>query len=130
MPPFYLLVSLNRLVLFKLSFQGFYFQLSVKFLLAKGFAGLELVILHPDNETLSTFPAPVRALIAGVNQGETTLSVAFRTYYLGYHLFPDSSRIFVASYYLVSRFVNITVERQSATRWVYLLLKYYGAGEE
>jgi len=53
-----------QLLSFELGFQGFNFLLSVKFLLAEGFAGLKLVILQPNGEELSTFPASVGTLIA------------------------------------------------------------------
>ena len=51
------------LLSFEFGFQGFYFLLLLKFLLAERLAGLEFVVFQPDGEEFSAFPAAVRPLI-------------------------------------------------------------------
>ena len=86
-------------MLLKFGFQGFYFLLSVKFLLAKGLAGLKLVILQHDGEELSAFPASVRTLVEWVGQRQATLGFTFGTFNFNYHSFDSLLYILVASYY-------------------------------
>jgi hypothetical protein len=74
-----------RLLPFEFVFQGFNLLLSVEFLLAEGFTGLELVILHFDGEELPAFPASVRTLIAWLSQGKTALGGTLGTFDFDYH---------------------------------------------
>ena len=72
-------------MLFEFPFHGFYFLLPLEFFLAKGFTGLQLIILHPDSEEGSAFPAPIRSLIARVSQRKTTVGIALGTFDFDYH---------------------------------------------
>ncbi len=56
-------VAPYQLMPFEFGFQGFNFLLSIEFLLAKWFTGLQLIILHLNGEKFSTFPAPIGTLI-------------------------------------------------------------------
>jgi len=73
--------------------------LFLEFLLAEGFAGLQLIVLHFNGEELSAFPASVRTLVEWVGQRQATLGFTFGTFNFNYHSFDSLLYILVASYY-------------------------------